>query len=95
MIIAREWYAAKAEAGLYKSSAAETAAALRHICGFGLSADQELFTVFAGLELCAEPERHAAASGPDLVGILGTTVLHRHAADLPRPRRVPLPLPLR
>ena len=57
-MIADEWYVAKAEAGLYKTSAAETAAALRHLCGFGLSAGQEVFAVFAGLDLRTEPQRH-------------------------------------
>ena len=74
-MIARECYAAKAEAGLFTSRAVETAAALRHICGFGVLGDQEVVAVFAGLDLCSEPERHAAAAGPDLVGISGIAIL--------------------
>jgi hypothetical protein len=49
-MIAPEWYAPKAEAGLFTSRAAGTAAALRHLCGFFVSADQEIFAVFAGLD---------------------------------------------
>jgi hypothetical protein len=82
MMITDEWYVAKAEAGLYKTSAAETAAALRHLCGVGLSADQEVFAVFAGLDLRTEPQRHAPASGPDFVGVLRIAVLHGDGAGL-------------
>jgi hypothetical protein len=57
-------------------------AAIRHVCGFGLSGDQKIFAGLSGLDLCAEPERHAAAAGPDLVGVLWIAVLRRHPAGL-------------
>jgi hypothetical protein len=82
MMITDECYAARAEAGRFTSSAGDTAATFGLLCGFCASADQEFFPIFAGLDLGAEPERHAATAGPDLVSILGVAVLHRDRAGL-------------
>jgi hypothetical protein len=80
MVIACECYAAEAEAGLFTSSAASTERPPSGIFAAVGSGDQEVFTVLAGLEFCAEPERLATPAGPDLGGVLRIAILRRHDA---------------
>jgi hypothetical protein len=59
-----------------------------------VSGGQEVFPVFAGLDLGTKPERHAPRPDQASSAFLGLLYFTPTLRVLSRPRRTPFPLPL-